>query len=105
MRKLNKMKLLYCLCLSIAVLLCGCRQSDSDTEFYQLSVPEEKTQTIDSLELEPYRSAEQPTIPSVLELPAEPLDKLELGLDQCRALAMENNLDLKVQLYSPTISA
>lgn len=88
---------------SIAVLS-GCEQHASDTDFYELNVPAEQTQTIDTLDLSAYRSDEQPTVPSVLELPDEPLDKLELALDQCRALAMENNLDLKVQLYNPTIS-
>lgn len=94
----------YTLCLIAAVFLSGCEQSTSETDFYQLTVPMEKTQTIDALDLESYRSAEQPTVPSVLELPKEPLEQLELGLDQCRALAMENNLALKVQLYAPTIA-
>ncbi len=100
-----KQAIIVCIVLIIAaVLLPGCNHPASDTDFYTLKIPAEKTQTIETLDLEPYRSPEQPTIPSVLELPKEPLDKLELGLDQCRALAMENNLDLKVQLYNPTIS-
>ena len=100
-----KQAIIVCIVLIIAaVLLPGCDQQASDTDFYTLKVPAEKTQTIDTLDLEPYRSPEQPTIPSVLELPKEPLDKLELALDQCRALALENNLELKVQLYAPTIS-
>ena len=81
----------------------GCEQSASDTDFYKLDVPAEKVRTIEPFELEQYRTPEQPTVPSVLELPKEPLEKLDLALDQCRALALENNLDLKVQLMNPTI--
>jgi outer membrane protein len=46
----------------------------------------------------------QPTDTSVLKLPKIPQKKINLTLEQCRALAMENNLDLKVQLLDPTIS-
>lgn len=89
------------------LLMClhGCEQSNTDTAFYQMKVPTEKTHTIDTLELEQYRTPEQPKLPSVFELPPEPPEKIELALDQCRALALENNLDLAVQLLSPTIAA
>ncbi len=90
--------------LVIGLCLCGCEQPGSETAFYKMNVPPEKVRTIETLELEQYRTEEQPTVPSVLELPEEPLEKIDLALDQCRALALENNLDLKVQLYSPTIS-
>ncbi len=86
-----------------ALYVCGCEQP-AGTDFYKLDVPHEKTQTIESLELEQYRTEPQPDIPSVLELPAEPPEKLELALEQCRAIALENNLDLKVQLLAPTIA-
>ena len=86
------------------LLLCGCEKSHQETAFYKMSVPPEKVHTIEPLELEQYRTEEQPTLPSVLELPEEPLEKIDLALDQCRALALENNLDLKVQLSSPTIA-
>ena len=32
-------------------------------------------------------------------------EKLELTLEECRALALENNLDLKIQLINPAIAA
>lgn len=80
----------------------GC-ESFPDTEFYKLDVPPQKTHEIDSFDLKAHRTETPPEIPSVLELPAEPPEKLELALDQCRALALENNLDIKVQLLNPTI--
>ena len=34
-----------------------------------------------------------------------PPKELDLSLEQCRAMALENNLELKVQLISPAIAA
>jgi len=86
-------------------LLClaGCKQP-AGTHFYKLDMPPEKTQEIKTFELVDYRTPEQPTLSSVLELPAERLETIDLALDQCRALALENNLDLKVQLLAPAIA-
>lgn len=90
---------------SIALLwLCGCENPSADTAFYKMKVPDKKLHTIDTFELEQYRSPQQPEVPTVLDLPAEPPEKIELTLEECRALALENNLDLKVQLYTPTIA-
>ena len=97
-------KKLITLLLVFGLVLSGCEHPNSDRAFYKMSVPPEKVRNIESLELEQYRTEEQPTLPSVLELPDEPLEKIDLALDQCRALALENNLDLKVQLLSPTIA-
>lgn len=82
----------------------GCENRHADSAFYKMKVPDKKVRTIDAFELEQFRTPEQPQLPSVLELPLEPPDKIELTLEQCRALALENNLDLKVQLYTPTIT-
>ncbi|MBL7214586.1 MAG: TolC family protein [Phycisphaerae bacterium] len=92
------------LLLSVVLWLSGCRQPDPDTAFYKMNVPPEKARTIETFELEQYRTEPQPATPSVLELSEENPEKIDLALDQCRALALENNLDLKVQLMAPTIS-
>lgn len=96
-------RIILSLTIMLTMWLCGC-EHPSETAFYEMTVPAEKTHTIDTLKLEQYRSPQQPELPSVLELPAEPPEKIELALDQCRALALENNLDLKVQLLSPDIA-
>ncbi|MBC8379680.1 MAG: TolC family protein [Planctomycetes bacterium] len=100
----NRYILIGSLLLSVVLWLSGCRQPSSDTAFYKLKTSPEKVREIKTLELESYRSEPQPDIPSVLELPEEPLDKIALELDQCRALALENNLDIKVQLIAPAIT-
>ena len=82
------------------VWICGCGQPES----YIAPIPPEKTHTIETLPLADYESEIQPTASSILEMPEQPPATIDLTLEQCRALAMENNLDLKVQLIAPNIS-
>jgi outer membrane protein TolC len=86
------------------LFLAGCNEFPSEPRFYEKTIDDAKVHEIQELELKPYESEEQPEQPSVLDLPDEPKSTLELDLQRCRALAMENNLELKVQLLSPTIS-
>ncbi len=84
--------------------LAGC-ESDygrpAGEEYYEIKIPPEKLRQIETLDL---AKAEKSDRPNVNEVKVPP-EELELTLEQCRALAMENNLDLKVQLISPAIAA
>ncbi|MEN8126751.1 MAG: TolC family protein [Planctomycetota bacterium] len=86
-----------------AFVISGC-QSNKEAPYYKMKVPAEKTRTIKPLSLKEFESEVQPTVTSILELPEETPEKVDLTLEQCRALAMENNLDLKVQLIAPNIA-
>ena len=87
-----------CLLLSVFCLT-GCRSGGED--FYKVRVAPEKLHQIETLDLK-RAEEEQRGRPEVNEpAPAE----LELTLEQCRALTLENNLDLKVQLINPAIAA
>ena len=88
----------------LTVLLIGGCQSNEEAPFYRMKVPVEKTKIIETLPLEEFESEVQPTITSILEMPEEPPAMIDLTLEQSRGLAMENNLDLKVQLIAPNIS-
>lgn len=82
-------------------LFTGCAHlgnENSDT----LDISSEKMHQIEPLELK-----EAPEDAEAVEIEkAEPaLATLEISLEQCRAWALENNLDLKAQLIAPTISA
>ncbi len=101
---MNKIIGITTFALLAAFLITGCQQSDSEAPYYTMKVPAGKTETIDTLSLKEFESEVQPTITSILELPEEAPEKVDLTLEQCRALAMENNLDLKVQLIAPTIA-
>ncbi|MHC4287153.1 MAG: TolC family protein, partial [Planctomycetota bacterium] len=85
-----------------AIFINGCQ--DSEARYYKMTVRAGKTQTIQALPLQQFESEVEPTITSILELAEETPEKVDLTLEQCRALAMENNLDLKVQLIAPNIA-
>ena len=79
----------------------GCEQLPAGEEFYKIKIAPEKLRQIETLDLEKAK-AEERDRGDVNEVPPR---ELELTLEQCRALTMENNLDLKVQLISPSIAA
>ena len=94
----------YCFALLIWFALfffTGCESFPGDEEFYEIKIPPEKLREIEMLQLEEAKEEENEE-PDVNEVPPE---ELELTLEQCRALTLVNNLDLKVQLISPAIAA
>ncbi len=84
-----------------AVLLSGCEQFFGVDDSYRAKIPQEKFRQIETLELQEAKEEEKK--PS--DVNESPAGELELTLEQCRALTLENNLDLKVQLINPTIAA
>jgi outer membrane protein len=96
---------------SIAVLLLnfffcflsGC-EPPSDIESCRPGVAPEKLRDIQTLELK--KAADQKSGPiDVNDVNEAPPKELKLTLEQCRAMVLENDLDLKVQLINPTIAA
>ena len=63
-------------------------------------VPAAVLHRIDSLDLRPSQATTAPA-----SQPAtQPVPEVSLGIEECRRLALQNNLDLKVELFNPTIS-
>ncbi|MCX5638991.1 MAG: TolC family protein [Planctomycetota bacterium] len=91
----------YALTACALFLLTGCTPFPGDEEFYEVTIPPQKLRQIETLQLQKAKN-EEPNRPDANQAPA---GELQLTLEQCRALAMENNLDLKVQLISPAIAA
>jgi len=83
------------------VLLTGCEPFPGDEKFYEIKIAPEKLRQIETLELQEAKTEENHRI-DANEVPPK---ELKLNLEQCRALTLENNLDLKVQLISPAIAA
>jgi outer membrane protein len=79
----------------------GCDQTGGGEEFYEMQATAEKVREIKVLDLEQMKAEEEPPA-EVNETAAE---QLELTLEEARALALANNLSLKVQLISPAIAA
>jgi len=86
---------------SCALLLTGCESFPGDEKFYEIKIPPEKLRQVETLELQKAEVKEN----GRPEPNAVPPKELGLTLEQCRALTLENNLDLKVQLISPAIAA
>lgn len=97
---------LSCSCLLVLVLpsflflsASGCHESTAPYDPVLKAQIREKIEEIKPLELEPTDPNKAAAEPS-----AAP-EKVQLSLEQCRALALENNLQLKASLISPTIAA
>jgi outer membrane protein len=93
-----------CCLLSVLFLLTGCKQFPGDGNSYQTTIAPEKTRQIETLEMHQVGAEEKSRV-DVNDVNEVPPKELELTLEQCRALTLENNLDLKVQLINPAIAA
>ncbi len=82
-------------------VLTGCEQLSGDGNSYQTRIAPEKIRQIETLALQ--EAAEEEKAPA--DANVVPPKELELTLEQCRALTLENNLDLKVQLINPAVAA
>ena len=86
------------------IVLTGCEQFSGDVNSYQTRIAPEKTRQIETLELQE-AGDEEKSRADVNDVNDVPPKELELTLEQCRALTLENNLDLKVQLINPVVAA
>jgi len=89
------------LTITAALWPAGCKQSPDEAAFYERKIAPERLREIKTLQLKSADTQKQTPADANAPMPAE----LELTLQKCRALALENNLDLKVQLISPAIAA
>ena len=85
----------------VLVLSSGCGHFDGGDDFYEVKIAPEKLRQIETLDLQKAEDEQTDRVDVNEPAPAE----LELTLEQCRALTLENNLDLKVQLINPAIAA
>ncbi|UCG48731.1 MAG: TolC family protein, partial [Phycisphaerales bacterium] len=84
------------------ISLSGCLDyltSDGPT---RVPIPPQRLREIEPLELKEAKEQEKGLVIDVNEAPAE---EITLTLEQCRALTLGNNLDLKVQLINPAVAA
>ncbi|MCD6394789.1 MAG: hypothetical protein J7M40_14955, partial [Planctomycetes bacterium] len=87
----------------VALLLAtvsGCTRLRKKDRFREIKVPGEKLRQIETLDLKDMKAE--------VATPAEPNaapPELTLTLEDARVLALQHNLDLKVQLLAPTIAA
>ncbi|MGB2820499.1 MAG: TolC family protein [Phycisphaerae bacterium] len=98
---------------AVWLLAPGCCDPFRGWDCMDFDVGPERLGRIERLSLQPV-DADDPdhptTAPASRPATTQPADEqapaeLKLTLEQCRALALEGNLDLKVQLLSPTVAA
>ena len=90
----------FAIALGALVFLVGCEEFAKEEEFYAVKVKPEQTREIQTLKLEPKADVNKPV---KVNKPAE--SEIKLSIEQCRAMTLVNNLDLKVQLIAPAIAA
>jgi len=88
----------------VVVLLAGCEVFGRGKISTGKAIPKETFQQIQPLHLEKAPDQAEPNVPADAK-PAPPPETLELTLEQCRVMALQNNLELKATLINPTISA
>lgn len=84
------------------VLSAGCIHPKGNDDYYDYIASPETLRQIEPIELKEAEEEDKVYTPDREE--PEPAE-LEISLEECRALALENNLDLKVQLINPAIAA
>ena len=87
--------------LLILALLAGCDAYLPGPSYSDMEMPQEKLRQIEPLEL----TEAEPNETSVAEVKEPAPAELSLTLEECRALALQNNLELKAELINPTIAA
>jgi len=85
------------------IVLTGCEQFFDEGNSYQTRIDPERIRQIETLQLPKAREKKAPM--DVNDVKEAPPKELELTLEECRALTLENNLDLKVQLINPALAA
>jgi outer membrane protein TolC len=92
--------LIFAIVLGASVFLAGCEEFAREEQFYTIKVTPEQTREIQTLKLEPKADGNKPA-----EVNKPPQSEIKLSIEQCRAMTLANNLDLKVQLIAPAIAA
>jgi outer membrane protein TolC len=94
--------LIFCLLSFVFCLLLttGCEEFAKEEDFLEVKVKPEQTRVIDTLKLTAKADAN-----NGIDINKPTENEITLSIEQCRAMTLKNNLDLKVQLIEPTIAA
>ena len=87
---------IVCLCLP------GCFQDAGTGGTGELVVPNHELRQVDSLDLRSSVATTQSTRPAT-QPAGPPPPEVSLAIEDCRRMALTNNLDLQVQLFTPAI--
>ncbi|MCD6405876.1 MAG: TolC family protein [Planctomycetes bacterium] len=91
-----RLVLLVVLAMLVPMVLAGCRGTAGEERLVDTIAPPEKLRKVEALDLEAFREAGK-------EAEAPPAEA-SLTLEECRAAALEGNLDLKAALVDPAVA-
>lgn len=101
-------RLIFAAIIAAAGAIAGC-DSYVDDKRYDPEVTRPKVRQIQTLDTESLKATDKLETPAAEpNKPAEPnqaSDTLKISLEDCRSIALQNNLDIKTQLISPAIAA
>ena len=86
--------------LTAVLMAVGCGGPFSAEHYMELQVPAEKLTQIETLDIEAMSKSPEATDKGDIEQA-----ELAITLEMCRVLVLQNNLDMQVQLMSPTIAS
>jgi len=92
--------LVFVIAFGALVFFAGCEEFAKEEDFLDVKAKPEQTRAVDTLKLTAKADANDGID---INKPAE--KEITLSIEQCRAITLKNNLDLKVQLIEPTIAA
>ncbi len=102
--KRHKKTIFFNLCLLswafCLLVITGCDECKKQEDFLLIKANPRQTREIQILELE-----KKPDTNEVIDINQPAGRFVKLNIEQCRAMALKNNLDLKVQLIEPAIAA
>jgi len=87
-----------------AMLLSGCGLIIKDTRYDTVSIPEDRLRQVQAFDWETMSDPEGADAPGEVVTIDPDATELPLNLDQCRAMVLRNNLDLKVRQIEPEIA-
>lgn len=85
--------------LSVVMAVGGCRTNPDRYGLHEIGRTQQDVREIETLQLKPTEPNEAPAEPN------KPPAVVEMSLPECRARALQNNLQLKATLINPTIAA
>jgi len=92
----------FAICVAFVIFsFSGCEQNIDDDVYYEFEAKPEKLRQIETLDLDAMVVEDDSEI-DTNDVVAKDID---LTLENCRVLALENNLSIKAQLIAPTIAA
>lgn len=97
---------LMAMCLVGAALLgaAGCQDDLGTGGTGELVIPRRQLEQVAPMDLRDSISKTPPSTAPATQPATSPAAEVKLGIEDCRRLALQNNLDLKVQLYAPALA-